>query len=197
MMTKNELIAAKKFLRARILAARDAMPIETRQVAADAITARLCQMPEYRQAKTVLTYMSFGTELDTHAFFDRVLSDGKVAVLPRIDKPTKSLSLHRVKGHADLVDGVWGIREPRADAPKVSIDEIDLVLMPGLAFDRSGNRLGYGAGFYDRLLSRSAETPFRIAAAFNCQIVDVVPTDAQDRRCHCVVTESQLLQIAT
>lgn len=197
MMTKNELMAAKKSLRAQVLAARDAMLPEVRQAAAQAITTRLCQMPQYREAGTVLTYMSFGTELDTHAFFDRVLSDGKIAVLPRIDKPTKSLALHRVNGHADLVDGVWGIREPRADAPTLAIDAIDMVLMPGLAFDRSGNRLGYGAGFYDRLLSRSAEKPFRIAAALDCQIVDAVPVDAHDRPCHCVITETQLLRIPT
>ena len=196
-MTKNELVTAKKSLRAQILAARDAMSPAMRSAAAAAITVRLCQMPEYREAKTVLTYMSFGTELATHAFFDRVLSDGKIAVLPRIDKPTKSLALHRVNGHADLVDGVWGIREPRADAPTLAIDAIDMVLMPGLAFDRSGNRLGYGAGFYDRLLSRSAEKPFRIAAALDCQIVDAVPVDAHDRPCHCVITETQLLRIPT
>ena len=195
MMTKSELVAAKKFLRAKMLDARDAMSPAMRNAAAAAITVRLCQMPEYRQASTVLNYMSFGTELDTHAFFDRVLSDGKIPVLPRIDKPTKSLSLHRVEGHADLVDGVWGIREPRADAPMLAIDAIDMVLMPGLAFDRSGNRLGYGAGFYDRLLSRSAEKPFRIVAAFDCQIVDAVPADAHDRPCHGIVTESQLLRI--
>ncbi len=197
MISKSELMAAKKSLRAQLLAARDAMLPEVRQAAGQAITTRLCQMPQYREAGTVLTYMSFGTELDTHAFFDRALCEGKVVALPRIDKPTKSLTLHRVDGHADLVDGVWGIREPRADAPVMSIDDIDVVLMPGLAFDRAGNRLGYGAGFYDRLLAQTMDKPLRVAAAFDVQLIDTVPADAHDKTCHWIVTEKQVIQIST
>jgi 5-formyltetrahydrofolate cyclo-ligase len=101
-----------------------------------------------------------------------------------------------VKSHADLVNGVWGIREPRDDAPQVAMADLDMVLMPGLAFDRSGNRLGYGAGYYDRLLASALRKPVRVAAAFDCQVVDAVPTGPADQPFHILVTESQLLHIS-
>jgi len=187
------LTDAKKALRAAVLAARDAMPADARQAAADTIMRRLGGLDVYRDANRVLTYMSFGTEPDTRRFFDRMLGDGKMVALPRIDKASKSLTLHRVDSHADLVDGVWGIREPRADAPAVVIGDIDMVLMPGLAFDRAGNRLGYGAGYYDRLLAPATHKPVRVAAAFDCQVVDAVPTGPSDQPFHILITESQLL----
>ncbi len=193
----NSLTDAKKALRAKVLAAREALPAAARHAATDAIMQRLVSLDAYRDAGCVLTYMSFGAELDTHRFFDRVLRDGKMAVLPRIDKVSKSLRLHRVESHADLVDGVWGIREPRAGAPLVTMTEIDMVLMPGLAFDRAGNRLGYGAGYYDRLLAPVAyQKPLRVAAAFDCQVVDAVPVGPGDQPFHILITESQLLQIS-
>ena len=192
-----ELIEAKKALRATLLAARDALSPPARQAAADTIMQRACSLGVYRAAKSVLAYWSFGTELDTHGFFDRVLRDGKMAVLPRIDKASKSLTLHVVKGHGDLVDGVWGIREPRPDSPTVAITDIDLVLMPGLAFDRAGNRLGYGAGYYDRLLAPTFAKPVRLAAAFDFQVVDAVPAGPSDQPFHILVTESQLHRLPT
>ena len=128
------------------------------------------------------------------AFFESVLRDGKTAVLPRIDKPSKLLKLHVVKSHADLVDGFWGIREPHPDTPTVTIEHIDMVLMPGLAFDRGGRRLGYGAGYYDRLLATTTR-PVRVVATFDCQVIDAVPTGPADQPFHILVTESQLLHL--
>jgi 5-formyltetrahydrofolate cyclo-ligase len=192
----RSLTDAKKALRADILAAREAMPPDARRAASDIITQWLCSLDVYREAGSVLTYMSFGAELDTHRFFGCLLQDGKMAVMPRIDKASKSLRLHRVDSQADLVDGVWGIREPRADAPQVAITDLDMVLMPGLAFDRAGNRLGYGAGYYDRLLALTLEKPVRVAAAFDCQVVDTVPVGPADQPVHLLLTDSQLIRFS-
>ncbi len=193
----DSLSEAKKALRATVLAARDAMPLAARQQAGDAIMQRLYGLDVYRDANRVLTYMSIGAEVDTHGFFERLLGDGKMAVLPRIDKASKSLTLHRVEGDADLVDGIWGIREPRADAPRMAITDLDMVLMPGLAFDFTGNRLGYGAGYYDRLLAPAKKTsrPVRVAAAFDCQVVDAVPAGSADQPFQFLITETRLLRI--
>jgi 5-formyltetrahydrofolate cyclo-ligase len=192
----STLKKAKKSLRASVLAARDAMPEALRQSAAKAIIERVAALPVYQNAASVMTYMSFGTELDTHGFFDRLLRDGKMAVLPRADRTTKQLSLHRVKGRDDLVAGVWGILEPKDDLPTVPITQIDMLLMPGVAFDRKGNRLGYGAGFYDRMLSAAGDKkPVRVVAAFDEQVVDAVPHDDTDRRIHILVTSTFILEI--
>ena len=185
---------AKKALRASVLATRAAMPAAQRISLSADVIERVRTLPVYRHAASVMTYMSFDTELDTHGFFDSLLRDGKMATLPRIDRTTKQLSVHRVSGPVDLVSGVWGIQEPRADLPVVPISDIDMVLMPGVAFDRQGNRLGYGAGFYDRLLSTAGRRPVRVVAAFDEQVVDAVPHDETDQCIHLLVTPTQTIE---
>ncbi len=195
--TISELAEEKRALRAKVLAVRDAIPAAARQAAAGVAIQRVCSLDVYQSAKSVLSYMSFGAELNTHGFFETVLRDGKIVVLPRIDKASKSLKLHVVKGPGDLVEGVWGIREPHPDTRTVAIADIDMVLMPGLAFDRKGNRLGYGAGYYDRLMAAATAKPVRVVAAFDCQVVDAVPVGPSDQPFHILVTESQLLHVPT
>ena len=91
----------------------------------------------------------------------------------------------------DVVPGVWGILEPDpARCREATIDEADFVLMPGVAFDRSGGRLGYGGGFYDRLLAGADTGLSKVAAAFSIQVVDAVPTDSHDVRITTLVTET-------
>jgi len=192
----EELIARKRALRSLVLARRDAMTVDARGRASAAITAKVLALPAYRQARSVLTYISFGSEVDTLGIFDSLLRDGKIAVLPRVDAPDKTLRLHRVEGLQDLDAGVWGIREPRANLPTVDLADIDFVLMPGVAFDAHGNRLGYGAGYYDRLLAGAPQTLVRVAAAFDCQWVDHLPVGAYDQRVDILFTEKREWQKA-
>lgn len=187
----------KKALRARVLAARDGMTDAARHSASRDIIARLLALPEVSSAGCVMTYMSFGVEVDTHGFFEALLADAKTILLPRIDREQKQLVVHAVARDEDLVPGVWGILEPRDDLPVVSIGEADVMLIPGLAFDRAGNRLGYGAGYYDRLLAGAGRKPWRIAAAFDCQIVEAVPAGPQDIPIHALITPTQLLRFPT
>ena len=187
------LRAQKKLLREQILAQRDALSPALRAAASRDMTQKLLADPGYINARSVLAYMGFGTEVETATFVAQVLHDGKLLALPRIHKTSQSLRLHRVNRLDELVSGVWGIREPHLDAPTVGLDEIDFVLMPGVAFDRSGARLGYGAGYYDRLLASSAHRSHRVAAAFEMQLVDTVPTDVHDQRLDIIITENQTI----
>ena len=186
---------AKATLRKQVLARREALPDDARRAAGLAIEKRVFALTKYQRAKCVMADMSFGMEMDMTAIVEAVIWSGKQLILPRVDRATKMLSLHRVENMADLVAGVWGIREPRADLPTVTIDTIDLILMPGVAFDIQGNRLGYGAGFYDKLLASTSTQPTRVAATFDCQLVDAVPTDAHDQRVHVLITESRTIEI--
>jgi 5-formyltetrahydrofolate cyclo-ligase len=194
---QTDLQQDKKAMRATVLAARDGLPETARRAASRAIVGRLLDLPEYREARCVMTYMSFGVEVDTHGFFEALLADAKTILLPRIDRIQKRLRLHAVARREDLVPGVWGILEPRDNLPVVSVDEADFMLVPGLAFDRAGRRLGYGAGYYDRLLSGVGGKPWRIAAAFDCQIVDAVPAGAMDQPIHALISPTQLLRFPT
>ena len=186
---------AKALLRQQVLAQREALPSDARRSAELAIEKRVFALAQYQHAKCIMAYMSFGMEMDMTAIVEAAIWSGKKLVLPRVNRATKTLSLHRVENMADLIAGVWGIREPRADLPTVTIDAIDLVLMPGVAFDLKGNRLGYGAGFYDKLLAHADARPTRVAATFDCQLVDAVPTDAHDQRVHVLITESRTIEI--
>lgn len=196
-LASPDLSAEKKALRAAVLAERGRMSAEARIDNSRAILPRLLGLPEYHRADSVMTYMSFGEEVDTHEFFDRLLADGKSILLPRIDRARRALAVHRVTRVTDLVPGVWGILEPRSDLPPAAVDAADFILMPGLAFDRAGNRLGYGAGYYDRLLSSAAGRAWRVAAAFDCQVVDAVPIGPDDQPIHALITPTQLLRFPT
>lgn len=185
----------KRALRARVLAARDAMPDAARDAAGAAISRRLATLPSFEAAQAVLSYASFGSEFDTEAFNAAVLAAGKALLLPRIDRTRRALRLHRVRSlRDDLLPGLWGIREPDpARCAETPASAAGLILVPGVAFDAAGGRLGYGGGFYDRLLPGAALTAALVAAAFELQLVDAVPMGPLDRRVEVLVTEARAL----
>jgi 5-formyltetrahydrofolate cyclo-ligase len=154
------------------------------------ITPQLLALDAYRQASCVLAYMSFGSEFDTAALVTDALASGRQLYLPRVDRNTRRLELHYVENpDRDLQTGTWGIREPRAECPPADLARIDFVLLPGVAFTPQCDRLGYGGGFYDRLIPRFASRPPLVAASFALQIRDAIPLDANDQRVDVVITE--------
>lgn len=189
--------AAKSEIRQQIIARRDALDPAARRDLSARITPRLLALPAYRDARCVMAYVSFGAEFDTSAFVGDVLARGKRLVLPRVEGgATRSLKLYAVRDpDAQLAPGVWGIREPRADVcPQVALSEVDFVLVPGVAFTARCERLGYGGGYYDRLLTGIRPEVCRAAGAFSLQVVEDLPTGEHDQRVHCVVTELQTLR---
>ena len=181
---------AKAELRAAIIARRDAANVASRIRHSQTITQKLCALPEYRAAGVVAAYASFGSELDTAEFLARILADGKVLLLPRINRAQGALELRQVKyPGADLVTGVWGIREPAEHCRIVPALTVEFMLLPGVAFTAGGARLGYGGGFYDRLLTSLDQRAVRIAAAFDLQMVEHIPEGPHDQRVGRVITE--------
>ena len=189
------LLAEKKQMREAILASRDAMSAASRSAASRVIIGRVCELPAYQLARTALAYSGFGSEIETQALIEQIIADGKIAVLPRVDRATQSLILHSVKGVGELVASKWGIREPPAEAPTVSASGIEFILMPGVAFDRTGNRLGYGRGYYDKLLTSVDPALARVAGAFSCQIVVKVPVAPHDQKIDTIITENEIINI--
>jgi 5-formyltetrahydrofolate cyclo-ligase len=190
--SEETLRSAKKALRASVIARRDALDAETRRRDSQAITAKLLTLPEYRASGVVCAYASFGSEFDSAAFCSDVVASGKRLLLPRINRAARMLELREVKNlGGDLVAGVWGIREPAERCAVVPWSAVEFLLVPGVAFTATGERLGYGGGFYDRLLSGlNAKTP-RVVAAFSLQVVDSIPTGPNDQRVHLIVTENR------
>lgn len=184
--------SAKALLREGVLARRGAMDAGTRVALSRAIIAGITHHDHYRRSGVVLAYAGFGSELRTETFVRRVLDDGKVLLLPRVVGEEGSLDLHEVKDPVrELEAGTWGIREPKPDlCPRVEPEAVDLALVPGVAFDPRGGRLGYGGGYYDRLLARCSGTrSLLVAGAFELQVVDKVPLEEHDVRMDLLVTE--------
>jgi len=194
----SDVVTAKIVMRRAVIATRDALPPAARAADTARCFAQLLDRAEFANAASMLSYMSFGSEIDTRPLFDELLRRGKRLILPRISRGTAddasapALELHHVTSHNDLVAGVWGIDEPRAGCPQVSLSEIDFALIPGVAFDRAGNRLGYGKGYYDRLLANRAMDcrPHLLvtAIAFDCQLVDHVPVNVDDQMIDLLIT---------
>jgi 5-formyltetrahydrofolate cyclo-ligase len=181
---------SKTALRKEIIAARDVVAPATRGAWSAGITPQLVALAAWRNARCVLAYMNFGSEFSTAALIEDALAGGKTLCLPRVDRATRRLALHRIENiDRDLVSGVWGIREPRADCPPALAGDIDFVLLPGVAFTPRCERLGYGGGFYDRLIPQLSRRPPLVAAAFSLQVCDRIPLDTFDQRVDRVITE--------
>ena len=184
----------KAALRKEIIAARDALPPDTRRELSARITLQLLKLDAYLNARCVLAYMSFGSEYETAAIVDDVFARGIELCLPRVDRTTRRLEVHRIEDIGrDLQSGTWGIPEPRAGCPRADLERIDFVLLPGVAFTPRCERLGYGGGFYDRLIPRFAKRPPLVAAAYALQMRDEIPLGDTDQRIDMVVTEKTIL----
>lgn len=145
------------------------------------------------QASTILAYAALPTELSLDPFITAALAAGKKICLPRIDWATKSMSPVAITNLADdLETGRYDIRVPKPGLAMVEPAQLDVILLPGLAFDRAGNRLGRGAGFYDRFIGALQDVghrPTLIGVCHHAQIVESVPTEPHDHRVDRVITE--------
>lgn len=160
----------KAALRERMKALRNDMPVSVWLRANAAMTERVCASEAYRQAECLLAYVSFDSEASTKAVISQALADGKTVALPRCAGP-RALRWYRVEDLEGLESGAHGIPEPPADPEREVVPaQSALALVPGLAFDRRGYRLGYGGGYYDTFL---ATFPGRsIGLCFACQLVE-------------------------
>ena len=189
--------ARKLTLRQRIIAARENLAATERLRLSHVILDAVSSLPVYKQASTVLGYLNFGAELDTEHWVAQALQDGKRVLLPRANKASKHLDLYQVNDlRQDVAPGSWGIREPLSERciKEESPGTIDFILLPGVAFSRNGGRLGYGGGFYDRLLARMPHRPALVAAAFGLQVVEDIPLEDTDRAVEWLVTENEILR---
>lgn len=186
-----DLAQEKKSKRAEAIAWRDAVPADKRQEWSAQLWEHFFALPEMAGAQTVMMFSSIGSEVETKAALERVLASGCRLVLPRVDKTNHKLEARVVGALSELQAGVYGIMEPPADAPLVSPTEIDVVAVPGLAFDRLGNRIGYGAGYYDRFLPLLRKGALAVGVGFAGQVSFRLPHNPQsDYRLLCFVSET-------
>ena len=189
------LRAAKLGLRRRMVADRDRLSIDFRVAAARTICEHLAALPEFARAGTLLLTLSFRSEWDTLPLVKRALTLGKTVAVPRVNAAARMLELHSITDPAaDIVPGFHDIPEPVARCARVPASAIEWVLVPGVAFDPTGRRLGYGGGYYDRLLPQFAAGTPRVAGAYDLQIIDRVPAAPHDLTVDTIVTEVRTLR---
>ncbi|WP_053070402.1 5-formyltetrahydrofolate cyclo-ligase [Alkalihalobacillus pseudalcaliphilus] len=146
----------------------------------------------FKEARTIALTVSIQNEVDTYELIKKCWELGKVVVLPRSDFKTKRLTFFQVQTFEQLEETKWGLKEPKnEDKWKVSKEQIDLVVVPGLAFNRLGARLGYGGGFYDRFLEN--ENFVKVALAFSFQVLTSIPTEEHDQMVDIVITEKEVI----
>jgi 5-formyltetrahydrofolate cyclo-ligase len=183
----------KDKLRKQVLNTRFNLTPEQRRAASAEIESRLFDLPEFRAASTVMFYASFQSEVETHRMIRRALAEGKRVVLPRVKG--KELELLEIEHFdRDVAPGAWGILEPEGGKP-AQLKDIGLIVMPGAVFDEQGNRIGYGAGFYDKLLP--LYTGKTVALTFELQIVPSVPAAAHDIPVQKIVTEKRIIDASS
>ena len=179
-------LSDKAALRARLRAERERIPERARVEAAGRVEEGLFGLPELRAAGSIALFSSFGSEMPTDGMASRILSEGKTLLLPFLT--ADGMEMARVADPEELVPTRYGPREPRGPQA-VDPATIDVIVVPGLAFDRRGHRLGYGGGSYDGYLARLPPDATRIGIGFDLQVVDRVPADETDERLHLIVTE--------
>ena len=163
----------------------------------EALRARLFALPAFAAATTVLCFASFRSEIDTRPLLEWCLEHGIGVALPRIMGPRHMEAFAVTDLENDLIPGRWDIPEPRPGLPLVDPVTIDVVVVPGAAFDPWGGRIGYGGGFYDAFLARMRPDAWRIGIGFETQLVERVPREAHDLCVHLLVTEERVLKIAS
>ncbi|WP_010247529.1 5-formyltetrahydrofolate cyclo-ligase [Acetivibrio cellulolyticus] len=161
------------------------------------IAQRLIKLDSFKASQAIMCYMDFKNEVMTGYIIDYCFKHGKRVVLPLVDSINgikKVVPYEVVNLENDLMPGVFGILEPRKDSARVfNVKEIDLVIVPGVAFDTGRNRIGYGAGFYDRFLEAVKPDCTKIGIAFEFQIYDDIPVEEHDIPLDFVITEERII----
>jgi 5-formyltetrahydrofolate cyclo-ligase len=189
-MIQSTSIDTKAALRQQAIAHRDALPRRERQQAAEIIAAR--EFPRAVAGMIVSGFMPLKSEISPLPLMRKVAAAGAQLALPVVAGRGKPLVMRAYAFGDELAAGQWGIRQPKPEAPEVAPD---ILIVPLLAFDRAGHRLGYGAGYYDMTISslRANKPVTAIGIAYAAQEIDAVPITARDARLDLVLTEREVM----
>ena len=182
----------KKEIREKYRCIRKEISSDVREEASARIAGQLFNEPAYQKARFIYCYASFEDEADTHRIIEESLRQGKRVALPRV-RGKHRMEFCFIKSPADLKPGFLGIREPGQWCPKAPAPYSEtMVIMPGIAFDRRGGRIGYGGGYYDAYLTGHTRC-IKAALAYSAQIADELPSEPEDVKVDMIITEKELI----
>jgi 5-formyltetrahydrofolate cyclo-ligase len=182
-------------IRRSTFARRDALSKEERSEKSAAIMERLFDFANFLEARIVLFYMSYNNEVDTEPMVRKALEVEKVVALPLVNTKKKEIVPFKIDNlDRDIRPGYRGIREPIPERCKqIPVQYINLAIIPGVAFDERGGRIGHGMGVYDRFIPQLDITTRKVALAFECQIVPQIPMEPHDRYTDIIITEKRIV----
>ena len=194
-MREEEMAENKKELRHIIESKRSRISIEEKIELDKNIFKNFINSKEFKNATSIFIFVSYKMEVDTHKIIKKALDYNKEVYVPKIISKREGMKAIKIKSFSELKVGAYGILEPIFDNPIDVINKIDLIVLPGLAFDLNGGRLGYGGGFYDRFLKNTTEDTLRCAMAYDFQIVNNVTMEEFDERVSIIITDKRIIYI--
>ncbi|MGH9921444.1 MAG: 5-formyltetrahydrofolate cyclo-ligase [Nitrososphaerales archaeon] len=181
----------KQVLRDKMVNTRNSLSVEATERMSEIIQNRVIRMDEFVNAGAIAAYHPVGSEVSTLKILSTVLRLKKSLALPRVEDATAIIFAMVNDLKQDLENGRYKIKEPKKHCPRVN--EIDLVLVPGIAWDEHGHRLGYGKGYYDRYLANLQTTT--VGLAYDFQVLENIPHDQNDFRVDLIITEKRVIKI--
>lgn len=185
----------KNLLRRKILTLRRTQSFLEIKKKSKKIERNLFLFPLFKRAKVILFYLALKDEVQTREMIKRSLEEGKTVLIPFVDFKKREIIPSELKDYdKELIRGEWNILQPAKDFYRpFSLNLINLIIVPGVAFDRKGNRLGFGKGFYDRLLGKVCSKVNLISLAFELQLIKAIPVQSYDIPIDYIITEKEII----
>lgn len=170
----------KNKIRSLVKEKRNSLDERLKKTMDNIIFEKIISSEFYKSSKCIFVYVSFEGEVDTHRFIKYALNDNKRICVPKVKSKEEGIVAVEINSFHELKEGAYNILEPENFNKKIDERDIDLILMPGVAFDKNGGRIGYGGSFYDRFLKNPDIKALKIALAYDFQIFDKVPMEEHD-----------------
>ena len=188
-------INLKDNLRKNMLLQRKNMNAENVNTFSNNIIETIMKLPEFLNCKNIMLYLSFGNEVNTYALARWCLENGKKVIVPYCINETREIIPFEINNlTSDLTKSSFGIMEPKHNLlQKADLEEVDLIIVPGVVFDEYCNRIGFGAGYYDRFLPKRAKNTCTMGIAYDYQVINKIPTGVYDVPLDFIITEKRII----
>ncbi|MBB6715336.1 5-formyltetrahydrofolate cyclo-ligase [Clostridium gasigenes] len=185
----------KKEFRNMIIKNRDSLSLVERNLNDNLILETLLKSKMYKESTNIFTFINYGSEVKTKIFIIKALEDGKRIFVPKTVSGTREMKAVEISSLDNLKPDNWGILEPKTFKGEIDKQCLDLIIVPGVAFDKDGNRIGYGGGYYDRYFSGLNSRIKKVVLAYDLQIVESLVTEKHDVTIDFIITEKEITEI--
>lgn len=185
----------KKELRKEILKLRDGISEETKKIYDNQIFEKFITHKKFKECKNIFIFVSYKSEVDTHKIIKYCFDNNKKVFIPKVKNANGDMGAFKINSFSQLQIGYKGILECDDTAEEIHKNDIELVVMPGAVFDLNGGRIGYGGGFYDKFLNDLSDNKFKIALAYDFQILNKIPNEVHDVKPNVILTDKRILKI--